>query len=166
MSASRFPSGLSASNKGSQIFTEVVRKSRIIPIDFADGTSETDTSFTLPTYAIVRNVLVRVKTAEATGTTKTIDVGTNTSGVSDDPDGFLDGISVASTGLVGPTLVSTGQTRGALLRDDEDGAGALVPNVDVSSGGAVVSWTPGSADFAELEADIIIEYDEVVDLNA
>jgi len=132
-------------------------KTKKITITYADGTVETDTDFTFPAKAIVLpNVLVDVRVAEATGGTKTIDVGTST--VSNDPNGFLAGIDVSSIALVKGTLASGGQTLGALLSVYEDVAGALVPEQDLTSLGAVVSWTPGSNDFAELEADIYISY--------
>lgn len=128
----------------------------------SDG-SEQDTGFDLPSGAIVRDVFLDVGTAESTGTTKTIDVGLLSSESGGDADGFLDGISVASTGIVYPTLDSGGQTLGALLSADEDGAGALVPesfNAD-SVTAASVSFTAASANFAELVADIVIVYDVV-----
>jgi hypothetical protein len=120
--------------------------------------AETDL-FTLPAKAVVVAAFVRVTTAEATGTTKTVDVGTST--VSNDPDGFLDGVSVAATGIVKGTLLNTGQTMGALLSVDEDGAGALVREEDITSFGAVVSASPGSADFAELVAEVSVVYYEI-----
>ncbi len=160
----RLPGGLSVTNRGSNIQKEVVFNRRSIPISFADGTTETATGFSLPTDAIVHNVFLYVKTAEATGTTKTIDVGTQ--GTSNDPDGYLDGVDVSSTGLVKGTLLNTGQTLGLLLTADEDGAGALVPEPDISAGGDEISWTPGSSDFAELEAEIIVEYEEVKDVSS
>ena len=115
--------------------------------------------FTLPAKAIVVNAFVDVITAEATGATKTLDVGTST--VSNDPDGFLDGVSVAATGIVKGTLADGANLMGALLEVDESG-GDLVPEADVTSYGAAVSVTPGSlADFAELVADVYIVYIEL-----
>ncbi len=128
--------------------------------DFSDG-SEVDTGWDLPDNAIVKNVFVRVNTEETTASTKTIDVGTDGSG-SNDPDGFLAGVSVAATGLVKGTLVNSGQTLGALLAVDEDDAGTLVPEPDVTSGGESVTVTAGDAGgFDEADFDIIIEYIEV-----
>lgn len=161
MSATRLNKGLSVTNRGSAITTNVVNLTRVIPISYSAGTSENETAFALPASAIVKNVYLRVKTAEATGGTKTIDVGTLSTD-SGDADGFLDGVSVASTGLVKGTLDNAGQTLGALLTVDSDGAGALVPENDIASGGKVITWTPGSNDFAELEADIIVEYQQVL----
>ena len=125
----------------------------------ADG-DETSTGTTLPDKAVVKNVFVDVITAEATGVTKTIDVGTDSTD-GGDADGFLAGISVAGTGLVKGTLVNSGQTLGALLRVDEGGGGELVPEIDIASGGKEITFTAGSADFDELVADIYIEYIEI-----
>lgn len=175
MTATRYPNGLSATNRGSAITTEINRRTRVIPISFADGTTENETGFTLPSTAIVRAVYLRVKTAEATGATKTISIGT-LSTAAGDADGFLVGVSVAASGLVGPSITETtgvnetyisALTHGALLSDSELGTdvagntGFINSRPDISSGGKQITWTPGSVDFAELKADIIIEYDEV-----
>jgi len=62
------------------------------------GGSETNTSFTFPASgAIFLNAWLNVTDNEAGGT---VDVGTQ--GTSNDPDGLLDGVSVATTGYVGP----------------------------------------------------------------
>lgn len=138
-----------------------VVRSLVIPIGFADGTTETDTGFDLPTKCLVLpNVAVYVVTAEVTGATKTIDFGP-LSTESGDADGFGVGVSVAATGVIPATLLNTGQTLGALLRVDEDGAGALVPEACGTMGGKSISWTPGSADFAELAGYLIIPVIEI-----
>ena len=138
--------------------------------------AETDL-FTLPTYAIVVDAFVLVTTAEATGATKTLDVGTST--VSNDPDGFLDGVSVAATGIVKATATYTtgsnevyfaSSTYGDLLAPTQVAGTDLATDVgtyyeeknDITSLGAVVSATPGSlADFAELVADVYVVYVEL-----
>lgn len=117
---------------------------------------------TLPAKSIVTEVYVNVITAEATATTKTLDVGTLSSS-SGDADGFLDGVSVAATGLVKGTLASAGQTLGALLRVDESGAGVLVPEPYINTASKPISVTAGSSGFAELVADIIVIYKEITD---
>lgn len=137
-----------------------VVKANMVAADFSDN-SEVDTGITLPAKAVVKNVFVYVNTAETTATTKTIDVGTDSTD-SGDADGYIDAGSVAATGFVKPTLLNTGQTLGALLRVDEDGAGALVPEVDVASGGKKVTVTAGDASgFTEADFDIYVEYVEV-----
>jgi len=158
-----FPNGISVSNKGSAIRSKLVEKSLVIPIKFGDGTTETATGFILPTNCIVKpEIVINVRVAEATGGTKTIDFGTD-SGDSGDADGFANGVSVAATGLVKTTIVDGGVTLGAKLFV-ESGTGADVanaPEIDVSQGGKELTWTPGSNDFAELDADIIITYMEI-----
>lgn len=124
----------------------------------ADG-SENDTGIDVPDDAQITNVLLNVITAEATGGTKTVDVGLLSSESGGDADGFLNGVDVSSTGLVQGSLASGGQTLGALLSADEDGAGTLVPepHLTASVTAKSVSYTAGSADFAELVADLLIE---------
>ena len=135
-------------------------KVKKIRITAPEDNSETETGFALPVKAIIKNVWLNVVTAEATGTTKTIDVGTDSTD-SGDADGFLEGVSVASTGLKKGTLLNTGQTLGALLRVDEGGTGELVAEMDIVSGGKEITFTAGSNDFEELVADIYIEYIEL-----
>jgi hypothetical protein len=122
----------------------------------ADG-SENDTEFIVPENAVVQDIVLKVNTAEATGTTKTISVGIDSTD-SGDADGYLAGVDVSGTGLVKGTLANSGQTLGELLTVDEDGAGALVPEKDIASGGKVLTFTAGSADFEELDADIYVYY--------
>lgn len=124
----------------------------------SDGT-EQSTGFTLPDKAIVRDVFLDVVTAEVTGTTKTINVGTD-SGDGGDADGFLDGIAVGTTGLKKGTVADGAVTYGALLLTDLDGT-SDVKEPDISSGGKEVTFTAGSSNFAELEANIFIVYTEV-----
>ena len=120
--------------------------------------AETDL-FTLPTTAVVMDVFINVLTLETTGTTGSIDVGTST--VSNDPDGFLDGVDATSTGLLRGVMTNAANTRGALLEDDEDGSGAIVPAPDLTSLGAVVSASPAASDYAELVADVYVVFLEL-----
>lgn len=124
----------------------------------ADGT-ETATGFTLPDKAIVRDVFLDVTTAEVTGTTKTITVGTDSSD-SGDADGFLTGVSVGTTGLKKGTVADGAVTLGELLLTDIDGT-IDVKEPDISSGGKEITFTAASANFDELEANIFIVYTEV-----
>lgn len=167
MSATNFTKGVNHANKlfnRDNVKTSPVFRTQVVPITAPADGSETATGFTLPTDAIVTNVWLRVRTAEATGTTKTIDVGTD-SGDSGDADGFLDGVSVASTGLVKGTLATGSETLGALLTAESEAGttDATVPESDIASGGKEMTYTAGSADFAELEADIIVEFYEIAD---
>lgn len=137
-----------------------VQKVKKIGITAPDDDSETKTGFILPDNAVVTDVFVNVTTAEATGTTKTINVGTDATD-GGDPDGYLVGVDVSNTGLVKGTLLSSGQTLGALLSVDEGGTGELVKEIDIASGGKEITFTAASADFDELVADIFIVYIEV-----
>jgi opacity protein-like surface antigen len=135
----------------------------VIPILFSESVAgaEVDTGWDLPAKVIVHDVYVDVTTAEATGGTKTIDVGTLSTD-SGDANGFLDGVSVAAIAVVKGTLLNTGQTLGALLSVDEDGAGALVPEGCVTPGSQSISWTPGSNDHAEMVANLVLIITELV----
>lgn len=134
-----------------------------ITVDTADDDSEQDSGESLPEDAIVKNVFLNV-TSEATGTTKTLDVGTLSSG-SGDADGYLVGVDISSTGI----------KQGAINIDDVDGSattlGALLVDTNTTNDTAVrknhiygtdnISYTAGHTDVDGLEADIIIEYIEV-----
>lgn len=138
------------------------RNTKKISIGFADGTTETDTSWDLPANALVRDIYVNVTTAEATGTTKTIDIGLLASESGGDADGFVDALPVSATGVIYPTLTTTA-TWGALLLENglATSEKVVVPHDAGSVTAKSVSWTPGSNDFAELAADIYIVYDIV-----
>ena len=125
--------------------------------------SEQDIGLDLPAQSIVLAAFVIVATAEATGTTKTLDVGLLSSESGGDADGFLDGLSVAATGLIFPTLASGAQTLGALLSVDEGGTGELVPEAHSTDSVTAksISVTAGSADFAELIAEVVVVYLEM-----
>lgn len=94
-----------------------------------DGTAQ-DTSIDLPADSVVERVILDIDTAEATGATKTLDVGHAGNGTE-----FASGLDVSATGLV---VESTGN--------------------GVADQSRTVTITAGSADFAELEGDIVIEY--------
>ena len=102
------------------------------------GGTETDTSFTFPANgAIFLDAWLDVTDAE----TGTIDVGTQ--GTSNDPDGILDGVSVAATGYVGQTA-NVGALRGKFI-----------------TGADPVSVT-ASGDLNSCEATLYIRYLELV----
>jgi hypothetical protein len=128
-----------------QLGNGVALCSKKIPISNR-GASEVDTGFDLPAKAVVLDVWVDVRTLEATGTTKTIDVGLLSSETGGDADGFLDGVSTASALSAAGTLAGGTLTRGALLRDASGVSVAycrknhLSDSVDAKS----VSYTLGS----------------------
>ena len=75
------------------------------------GGSETNTSFSFPASgAIFLDAWLNVTDAEAGGT---VDVGTQ--GTSNDPDGILDGASLAALGYVGQVAGAIGALRGRFI---------------------------------------------------
>lgn len=158
----------------------MVVKVKKLSISATPDGSEQDTTWDLPAKALVLDVLVDVTTAEATGGTKTLDVGLLSSESGGDADGFIDGLSVASTGLLRPGAAVTAGgtesyisswTRGVLLTVGAPLAGTNNAG-DVGtyyekphSAGSVtaksVTYTAGSNDFAEFRGDIYIIYLEV-----
>lgn len=85
--------------------------------------TEKDTGFDLKAGWTVLDAWIVVNTAD---TGETVDVGTNSNDSGGDADGFIDGASLATTGLVYPDAVVTAgttetyysaTTRGALLAD-------------------------------------------------
>jgi len=99
------------------------------PIDAVASGAEQDTGVAAPAgWFQVISAVIQVDTAEATGTTKTVDVGT-TSGSGAD---ILNDASVAATGPVG------------------------TPVTAAVAGGGNFSFTLGSADFAELDATCVV----------
>lgn len=138
-------------------------------IDVSSG-SEVDTGWDLPADAVVLDVYLKVTAAEATGTTKTINVGLLSTESGGDADGFIAGLSVAATGYFRPSVVHTThvvgtQTRGALLQetdagtnDDDRGFYVENPHVAGSVTAKSVSVTVGSANFAEFEGSLFIRY--------
>jgi len=95
------------------------------PLD-AVAATEFNTGFVLPTDCLVQpdGLGFYVTVLEAS---RTIDWGLLSTESGGDADGFADGLTTAAAAMVKPTLVSTGQTLGVLLRVDESGAGVLVP---------------------------------------
>lgn len=111
------------------------------------------TILVIPAGAIIEGVFLRVDTAEATGTTKTIDVGIS----GGDEDGFIDGLSVAAAGTIKPTLADGAATLGVLLSVDESG-GDLVPEGYVCAAATTICYTLAAADYEELDCTLFVKY--------
>jgi hypothetical protein len=126
------------------------------PINSRVGT-EVTTNVAFKAGDVILGCWVNVTTAEATGGTKTIDVGLDGTGADNDPDGFLDGVSTAAIAMVKGTLDSGGQTLGALLHVDESGAGVLVPEGHVVTSASPLTYTLGAA-ATEIVGDITVVY--------
>lgn len=166
MSGTNFPKGLVTRTKYSGNTTDASRVgaatkfiNRTAVIRCDAQTSETTTEFSFPAKAIVKDMYLNVITVDAT---ETVDVGT--AGTSNDPDGFLDGVSLATAGLVKGSLSDGAITLGALLRE-ETGTGADVAYAKtdcIAAGSDPVTYTC-SAGSDTAVFDIIIEYVEVVE---
>ena len=135
-----------------QQFTEIAVNSNlrhhtlVIPFDHADfpANTETDTGFDEPANAFwLPTPFVDVVDVDAT---ETIDVGTEGSG-SNDPNGFLAGVSVATAGIIKGTLLEAGQTLGALLSVAES-ATDLVPEGSASTGDNITATLSAGSDTA------------------
>jgi len=142
--------------------------------------SEQDTLWDLPAKSIVLDVLLDVTTLEATGTTKTMDIGLKSGESGGDADGFAVAINCAAAGLVRPGVVTTaGATetyvsdfsRGAFLRQGIPLAGANVvgdegsyyekPHLSTSVTAKSVTYTAKSANWAEFRGAIYVLYIEL-----
>lgn len=135
--------------------TKFINRTAVIRCDAQ--TAETDTGFTLPSSAIVKDVFLNVITVDAT---ETVDVGT--AGTSNDPNGYLAAASLATAGIVYGSLADGAVTRGALLFEITEATTAAARRPDITAGGDPVSYTC-SAGSDTAVFDIIIEYVEVVD---
>ena len=119
-----------------------------IPFAIGDtaANTETDTEFDIPANAVILPVGVGVHVG-VLDATETIDVGTAT-GESGDPDGLIDGLTVATAVFHKATLADGAATLGVLLSVDESG-GDLVPESHVGLGKSVVYTLSAGADTAE-----------------
>ena len=122
-----------------------------------------DTGFDLPTKGVVLDAWLDVRTFEATGGTKTVDLGLLAGESGGDVDGFIDGLSVAtSAGIKQPVLTKSAETVGLLLKYTiTDNGSATHPQRQwhVLNGTAKsVVYVLGSDDFAELVCDAVIVY--------
>ena len=90
-----------------EILNALDNRVKVKSISFAPTISqdtETDSTWDLPAKALVLDVLVLVETADSG---VTLDVGLKSSETGGDADGFLDGVSLGSTGLVQGVLSVT-----------------------------------------------------------
>lgn len=149
------------------------RKYKVLTLPTMTGSEQTST-WTFPALCVVHNVWLDVITAETTGSSLTLNVGTHSTagGATDDADGFLVGVSVATAGVVrGKGTWDAGKfwsanTLGELLATYTVGTTATAPGTWVQHPGVVVgapkvSYTAGGADWTKLSAKIVIEYTEI-----
>ena len=100
----------------------------VIEIPRVASAAEQTLDFTMPANAIGVSGFLRVRTAEATGTTPTVDIG-------DSVGGATSLASALAAGAVANVPLET-------------------PNVNLS--GAALTYTLGSADFAEFEGELVL----------
>lgn len=166
----RYPQGLAPDNKGyvdakfnvHATRTVFNRRTLIVPLNFADGTTTVTTNLTLPVGIVVLPYpFVNVRTAEAVGGTKTLSVGvTGTTGA------FITGLSVASTGLKGTSLASGTVTLGSFLIESVTGTTTGDARVPYIIGTAIaLTWTPASSDWTAFDGDLLLPVYQMVDLT-
>ncbi len=130
----------SSGDSNLQMDTSQLKTTIVIPVSYADqagDNTETDTGFALP-GAVQPGVAVDVVTVDAT---ETILFGT-LSTASGDADGFATGLSIATAGYIGATLVNGAVTMGAkLFVQDSANAGDAVPQQNLTEIGHKVSYT-------------------------
>lgn len=162
MRPSTYPQGVLLGNRGAYSSSlglyqssrvDFVERNLVIRINFADGTGTNTTPITLPAGAIVFPYpIVNIRTAEATGATKTFSVGITGTAAA-----FINGMSSASTGVFIPALTFGAVTMGtSLFQYSGTGSTAPVPSQYIASAAIAVTWTPGSTDWANFDADLII----------
>jgi hypothetical protein len=128
----------------------IVPKFRVESIPIVASTSATDMDMVLPDGTIVLpGSFIKVDTQEATGATKTVDIGIK----SGDENGFIAGLSVAAAGSIMPTLADGSATVGDLNKVDES-SGDMVPEAYACTAATTLCYTLGANDFAEMVASL------------
>jgi hypothetical protein len=103
----------------------------LLQFDIGRVAGEIDTGFDFIAGDVIKDVWVDVLTAEATGTTKTVDIGLLSSESGGDADGLVDGAVTSATGVIQPkATITTGSntkffastTRGVLMQDFQAGS--------------------------------------------
>lgn len=150
-----------------------------LSISSAPSGAEQDTGYDLIAKGLLLDVLLDVTAAEVTGGTKTLNVGLLSSESGGDADGFVAGLSVASTGLKRPgvSIIAGGTetyvgswTRGVLLAphpkagtNNAGDTGIYIeqPHLTGSVTAKSVSFTAGSNDWVEFRGDLYLIYAEI-----
>ena len=125
------------------------------------GASEVNTGVKIPALAVVDRVMVDIDTVEATGTTKTISVGTLSTETGGVADGFLYAVSTATATIQPGAMSAATPSRGSLLREFSIATGtAQVVKPYVSNVERTISYTLGSA-HTELKGEIFVIYNSM-----
>jgi hypothetical protein len=128
----------------------VVPKFRVESLPIVASTAAQDMDMVLPDGTIVLpGSFIKVITLEATGGTKTVDIGIS----GGDENGFIAGLSVAAAGSILPTLADGAQTVGDLNKVDES-SGDLVPEGYACTAATTLCYSLGDTDFAEMVAEL------------
>lgn len=149
--------GADAKIGGASLSGALTLKAKRIPITTKTA-AEIDTGWDLPAKAVVLDIVLDVKTAEATASTKALDVGLLSSETGGDADGFLVQVSTSSAVMRRGILTGAVISRGALLRDA--GSASVFSAANFLSDSVVaksVTYTPAAA-HTELTGDIVIFY--------
>lgn len=167
----RYPNGLSPTNRGyvnksneaqgtNYLFNE---RWIAIPLSATDGTTTFTTNFTIPAnMVILPNPFVYVRTAEATGGTKTLSVGvTGTTGA------FLTGLSVSTTGIKQGVMGDVaGVTLGSFLYEFTATTTTGYARLPYVVGTAIaLTWTPGSNDWVEFRGTLLLPVLQGLDMT-
>lgn len=121
------------------------------------GAGEKDTGIDFLAGDVILDCFVKVRTAEVTQATKTIDVGLLSSESGGDTDGFLDGVSTAATGTVVGSLANGSNTYGVLLTETSGGAGENSLQRHVIAAATSLVYQLGGA-HSELVGEIYVVY--------
>lgn len=120
------------------------------------SSSQTLTSFVLPTQAIVYDIFLNVFTP-STGATKTLLVGTSGTQA-----GFLSAISVGSSGIVLPVVAagtSGAGTYGTFMTTQTTGPSPVQRSyASDSNASRTLGFTPASTDWIAFAADLYLSY--------
>lgn len=171
MSFQRYPNGVAfhnlvywnTQNQRLPCLSELGYRHIVIPLNFADGTTTVTTNILFPANSVILpDIYLYVRTPEAVGATKTIQVGvTGTAGA------FINGMSVASAGLLTPNLTFGSVTLGSkLFVYGGTTSTAPVPTPDIEATAVALTWTPGSADWTAFRGELHLTMYQFADLDS
>lgn len=143
---------------------------KLLVFDIPRAAGEQDTGFDFRRGDVVLHTYVDVEVQEATGTTKTVDMGIASGEAGGDAAGFLKGVVTSAAGVFGPDATATDGANqnfwaanpklGALMRTGRlgsdgaahDDAGCIIPRPWISDGTAVSLTTTVGSVATELQA--------------
>lgn len=135
-------------------------RSVVIPVSTATNGVQIDSGKDLPVGAVVRDVFVKVKTAEVTASVPTISVGLLSSETGGATNGFLSSVVTSTTGVLSGIqgAAATSGAFGSLLMETSTVSAAVRRNHIVLPGKAQsITYTLNSA-HTELVADLVVQF--------